>query len=146
MSKNKPLNCILVTKENNELNIKEITIKGNRLTAYYDLIKCDLIDIQERYINGILYDFIIDDEYMLNNKADNPKNISAVCIGDNNKPIEIIFSNFIICRPPNNDSGEEENTTKADFENITKSIHIATFKDTEPTKELTKIIKYKINA
>lgn len=141
MQQNKDLKCILVTKENNNLKIEEITIKGDRLTAYYDLIKCDLIDIQERYINGNLYDFIIDDEYMLNNKADNPKNISAVCLGDNDKPIEIIFSNFIICRPPTeNGNGEEENTTKADYLNIVNSLHIARLE----SGELTKFINYQI--
>lgn len=42
---------------------------GGGLEEWYRLVKCDLIDIQERQIDGVYYDFIVDDEALQKPRA-----------------------------------------------------------------------------
>ena len=105
----------------NELIFEKLEIvRDNELATYYKEIKCDTIDIQERYINNVLYDFIIDDEYLLNGKSQQPKN--AVAFGTRNgELLEIIFGNYIICGIAD-DNGKETDLNDDDIENILSAI------------------------
>ena len=134
--KNKPLRALLIkrNKSNNKLIIED-TKFIDTLDNLYKLLECSTIDIQERCINGIFYDFIIDDEYLLNGKSENPRN--AVAIGTRKGEIlEVIFHSVIICH--SNENGEETDLNEDDIKNISKALRIAS---TDNGQEL-QIINY----
>lgn len=82
----------------------------NTLEAKYAALDCDLIDIQERYINGRLFDLIFDDESTLRNGL----KIAAEC---SDYPQERITGRIMVCRSGNKD-GEEHGLKKEDFKII----------------------------
>lgn len=126
---------LIKRNENNDLNIQEITLKNkNNLERYYKLLNCDLIDIQERKINNVYYDFIFDDEYML--KENEKNNITASGL-INNEIKELIRGNLIICGLAKN--GLETTLKESDISSIKKSI-IAI--QNENTNEIIETIKY----
>ena len=77
--KSKYKGLLIKRKENTNLLIFE-KIEIERLKSLeilYKYLDCDTIDIQERIINNKIYDFIFDDEYLLNGKTEKPQNIIA---------------------------------------------------------------------
>lgn len=126
---------LIKRNKNNDLDIQEITLNDkNNLKRYYTLLNCDLIDIQERKINNVYYDFIIDDEYLLKNNDKN--NITASGLY-NNEIKELIRGNLIICGLAKN--GIETTLKESDITNIKNSILEI---QNEQTKEIIKTIKY----
>ena len=110
--------------KNKELIYKEIELKDkDHLKQFYYYLNCDCIDIQERYINGKIYDFIIDDEYMLNGKAE-PNKLIAVGIR-NGEILEVIYGSLIICGIAN-DKGEETSLNQEDIYKIASTQIILT--------------------
>lgn len=104
-------------KESNELVFDVLEInRAIALNEYYKYLECDTIDIQERYINGKVYDFIFDDEYLINGKAKEPVNMVAFGILDD-KLQELIFGKLIICNIAD-ENGEEVSLEDEDLENI----------------------------
>lgn len=59
------------------------------LEKYYELLKCDCIDIAERQIGGVYYDFIVDDEGLFKEKP-----IASV-FDTSKKPM--LVGNVLIC-------------------------------------------------
>lgn len=134
--KDKPLRAILIKRPSkaNKLTIEDTTFL-DKIDVLYNLLECDTIDIQERYINNIAYDFIIDDEYLLNGKSQEPSN--CVAIGTRNGEIlEIIFGNFIICHTDGN--GNETDINDEDITNVKKSLQLASHNN----KDFYTIINY----
>lgn len=80
------------------------------------------IDIQERYIGGIRYDFIIDDEGRL---ADKGQAAVSFLLRQGKEPrlIEDIRGAFIICKGPIDDDGQEHSLNEADITNIERHLH-----------------------
>ena len=129
-------------KKNNSLIIEDMVFIDT-LDNLYKLLECELIEIQERLINGKLYDFIFDEEYLLNGKSQEPTNAVAFGIDDKGTIqkkgdiLEVIFGNLIICGIAN-DKGEETSLNEEDIKAIYKSQAIA-----KTTKgEQLNIIKY----
>lgn len=90
--------------------------RENSLAELYEALKCDTIDIQERYIKGRLYDFIIDDEYLLNGKTDKPEN--CIALGTRNgETLEAIYGALFICGQADN-TGAERSLTDDDIGHI----------------------------
>lgn len=121
--KDQPLRALLI-KRNQETKhlIIEDTTFIDTLDNLYKLLECDTIDIQERYINGKLYDFIVDDEYLLNGKSEKPSN--AVAIGTRKGEIlELVFYSMIICK--SNDKGEETSLNDEEIKDITTALMYA---------------------
>lgn len=109
MKKSKTYKGLLIERkegEDNRLIFSLIDInRDNSLAEIYEALKCDTIDIQERYINGETYNFIIDDEYLLNGKSQEPKN--AVAIGTHEGKIqEVIYGSLFICRQADKDGAK----------------------------------------
>lgn len=109
MAKSKTYTGLLIERkkgEDNRLIFSLIDInRDNSLAELYEALKCDTIDIQERYINGKIYDFIIDDEYLINGKAQEPRN--AVAIGTHEGKIqEVIYGSLFICRQADKNGAE----------------------------------------
>lgn len=114
---------IIKRKKNSNLLSVEDSVFFDTIENLYKLLECDRIDIQERYINGKIYDFIFDDEYLINGKSQEPRNAIAMGIykGDIQ---EIIFYSLIICGNAN-DKGEETALNDEDIKNILSSVKIA---------------------
>ena len=109
---------LIKRKENtNKLIFSNVEIdRKNALETYYKMLDCETIDIQERYINNKIYDFIIDDEYLINGKADKEQEIIA--IGTRKGEIlELIYHALLIVGIANN-KGEETDLTNNDIDNI----------------------------
>lgn len=105
----------------NQLLFEEIEINRNKsLEELYQYLDCSTIDIQTRYINNRLYDFIFDDEYIINGKAQDPN--KAVAIGSQKAELlEIIFGTLFICGLAD-EEGRETDLTQEDIFNITHAI------------------------
>ena len=121
---NNTIRALLIkrNKTNNKLHIED-TIFIDTLDNLYKLLECSTIDIQVRYINGKPYDFIFDDEYLLNGKSQEPRN--AIAIGTRKGEIlEVIFYSLLICGLADQE-GKETALTDSDIQNISKSLRIA---------------------
>lgn len=105
----------------NQLICEEIKINRKKsLEELYQYLDCSNIDIQERYINNQLYDFIFDDEYLINDKAKEPS--KAVAIGSQKtKLLEIIYGSLFICGLAN-ENGQETDLKSQDINNILNSL------------------------
>ena len=128
--KDKPLHALLFKRlKNNDLSIED-TIFIDNLDNFYKLLECERIDIQERYINGKIYDFIFDDEYLINGKSEKPQNAVAIGIDHNGTIqkkgdiLEVIFGHLIVCGKAEN--GEETDLNKEDLISIYNALCIAT--------------------
>lgn len=117
--------------ETKNLDFKSVEIDRDKsLETLHDLLECDTIDIQERIINNKIYDFIIDDEYLLNGKSDKISELIAVGL-DNGEILEEIYHSLIICGQAN-ENGEETDITEEDIKTIlNKALGIATLKNAE---------------
>ena len=64
---------VVILKRNNEgeFVIEEKEIE-DKLETYYSILSCDNIDIVERKIKGFKTCFVVDDEYLLKNKPNQP--------------------------------------------------------------------------
>ena len=112
----------IARKENtNDLIFERLEIvRDNELNTFYKELNCNEIDIQERFINGKLYDFVFDGEYMINGKSQEPKN--AVAFGTRNgELLKIIFGNLIICGTADQ-NGAETDLNESDINNILTAI------------------------
>ena len=124
---NKPLHALLFKRwKNNDLDIQD-TIFIDNLDNLYKLLDCSTIDIQVRYINGKAYDFIFDDEYLLNGKSEQPQNAVALGIdhtGNLQKKgdiVEVIYGRLIVCGLADT-NGQETDLTKDDLISIYTAI------------------------
>ena len=96
MQEQRKLRAVLLKRLKSGKLDQQDTIFIDTLDNLYKLLECSKIDIQVRYINGNAYDFIFDDEYLLNGKSQDANN--AIAIGTYKGEIkEIIFGNLIIC-------------------------------------------------
>jgi hypothetical protein len=99
------------------------------LQTYYRLLDCETIDIQEGYLEGRTFDFIVDDEGLL--KAD-PK--PSAFMKTDNGPKYCFVGNLLVCRS-NPEEGTEESLSDDDIKLIYK--HLANIgnsaKPDEPT-------------
>jgi len=122
---------------NGKLYINQIDFIDD-LETYYNLIICDNIDIQERKINGKIYDFIIDDEYMLKEDKNTIERISAIERTQN----EILYNRFMILGQAD-ENGQETSLNEEDINNILKSrayINIGT--DEQPKEKIILIYNF----
>ena len=127
-------------EETNKLIFSRVSInRKNSLKELYKILNCDLIEIQERKINNKIYDFIFDEEFLINGKAQEPQNIIAFAT-HGNEPIEIIFGNLFICGVAN-EKGEETDLKEEDINNILNSL---TFIKNKVNNEKYQVIKYDI--
>lgn len=110
------------------LSIEAVYIEENKaLNTYYSLINCNVIDIQERFISNKLFDFIIDDEYLLNGKSKEPRNLTA--LGERKGVIlEAIYGPFIIVGTADQE-GKETSLNDEDINLIKKAVKIAIDKE-----------------
>lgn len=83
------------------------------LDEYYRLINCDTIDIATRFINGKLFDFIVDDEGLLKDEV----YISAV-----DKSYEPMLAGNLLIVNGCDDDGELVSLTDNDIEHILDNI------------------------
>lgn len=116
--KNQYKGLLIMRKENtNKLMFSRVSInRKSALEELYKILECDTIDIQERYINNKIYDFIFDDEYLINGKSQKAENIRAFAT-QKDQLIEIIFGNLFICGIAN-EKGEETDLNEEDINNI----------------------------
>lgn len=114
--KNKEINGVLISRINEDEIIAEKITYIDTLENLYNILECDLIDIQERKINGQYYDFIFDDEGKM--KEGWQDNITAV----ERKSHEIIQGNILIVGLPNNE-GQETSLTDSQIEDIIKAVN-----------------------
>ena len=103
-----------------EKDAPQIIRTGGGLSEWYRLIKCDLIDIQEHYIDGHAYDFIIDDEALL--KAGGK--VSALDKDGN----PCLVGNIVICTC--DEEGNESGLSDEDIQRILK--HVVILQLTKP--------------
>lgn len=119
----KTYKALLITRENKEQELTfmwlEIT-KEKSLQELYKYLECERIDIQERYINNKCFDFIFDDEFLINGKAEDSTNALAIGIYQDEIK-EMYFHKLIICGMAN-DSGEETDLKVEDIETIYNAI------------------------
>ena len=85
-----PFKVLLIDTESETLHIVE-TVGG--LDEWYKLIQCELIDIQERTIEGWPFDFITDDNALYGE----PKRVSVL---DSNQQPQFV-GRTVICRSEN---------------------------------------------
>ena len=126
--------------KDNDLIFERLEInRESSLKELYKYLECDTIDIQERKINGKIYDFIIDDEFLINGKANKPENLTAF-YEDNNEIKELIFSNLIICGQAD-DNGKETDLNEEDITSILKSL---VYIRNKTNNEFYRVLKYDI--
>lgn len=131
---------LIERNQSGNLLFSRISIKRkSALKELYNALQCDNIEIQERYINNKIYDFIFDGEYMINNKTESAENIRAFSLY-NNEIIELIYGNLFICGVADS-NGEETDLKESDINNILKAI---TFIKHEPTNKSYQVLKYDI--
>lgn len=104
------LTGVLVDVINQE--IKVVTIPGkNRLKEYYDILKCDTIDIVSYNIKGKKYDIIVDDEGLF--KENNPPAIALIYAGELTG--YLVGNAFIV---KHDGKGKEISLTKSEIDDI----------------------------
>ena len=125
-------------KNTNKLLFQRVEIDRKKsLDLLYMFLECETIDIQERYINNKIYDFIIDDEFLLNGKSEKKENIIAVG-NKNNKILEAIFYSLLIVGKAD-ENGKETDLTESDIDNILNSL---VYVENQTTKEKYQVINY----
>lgn len=77
---------ILINEKERKVEIKEIE---DKLEAYYDILKCDCIDICHRLIGGKWFTIVCDDEGLL----DASNSISAF----DHRNLSLLVGNLFIC-------------------------------------------------
>ena len=108
---------------NTEKTAPEIRTTPGGLAEWYKLIGCQIIDIQERYIDGAAYDFIIDEEAPLKDGA----KVSAIY--KDGQPCFI--GNLVICKYDG--EGGETGLDEEDINRIKK--HVAILQTDKPLKD-----------
>ena len=106
----------------------EISIENvnDELEVYYEMLNCDMIDITTINVNGVEYDIIHDDEFLL-------KRPLVPTLYVNNELI--IFGAFLISRA--NDDGEEIGLTHKEIDNFLEYM----YRQQRPLKEWIKNLK-----
>lgn len=94
---------------------REVDISAD-LESYYKILKCNLITVTERKINGVYYDIIADDEGLF---KENPI-ISAIT----EEGKAALVGNLLIQRY-NSEKGSAAELTPEDVNNIKKRVAIA---------------------
>ena len=135
MTENKFYKGLLIERIKDKKNLQFSIVEINRAKSLQDLygaLNCKIIDIQERVINNKYYDFIFDDEFLLNMKD----KTDAVAFGTRNGEIlEVIFGKLFICGLAD-ETGQETSLNDNDIENILNSITEAEHKPTATKKDL----------
>lgn len=106
----------------------EISIENvnDELEVYYEMLNCDMIDITTINVNGVEYDIIHDDEFLL-------KRPLVPTLYVNNELI--IFGAFLISRA--NEDGEEIGLTHKEIDNFLEYM----YRQQRPLKEWIKNLK-----
>ena len=142
MNKSKTYKGLLIRRKDKSkyLIFEKVEIaRANSLEQLYFYLRCDNIDIQERYINNKIYDFIFDGEYLINGKSQEPQN--AVAMGEyNGKLQEVIFSDLLIVGVADQ-NGAETSLKESDINNILKSL---LFVEHSPTNKHYQCLRYTI--
>lgn len=87
------------------------------LQTYYRLLDCETIDIQEGYLEGRAFDFIVDDEGLI--RAD-PRPSAFMVTADGTQKFCFV-GNLLICRS-NPEEGTEESLSDDDIKLIYKHL------------------------
>lgn len=111
-------------KKEVEISIENV---NDELELYYDMLDCDMIDITTINVNGVEYDIIHDDEFLL-------KRPLVPTLYVNNELI--IFGAFLISRA--NEDGEEIGLTHKEIDNFLEYM----YRQQRPLKEWIKNLKY----
>lgn len=106
---------IVVKRAKNELKITMENIVDN-LDSYYRLLDCETIDIVKRTINGHNYEFVVDGEYLLNEKILKP----PVAVFEGNGE-EAIFGSLVIT----GEADQEGNLTSVKLPNAMLDVELA---------------------
>lgn len=106
----------------------EISIENvnDELEVYYEMLNCDMIDITTINVNGVEYDIIHDDEFLL-------KRPLVPTLYVNNELI--IFGAFLISRA--NEDGEEIGLTHKEIDSFLEYM----YRQQRPLKEWIKNLK-----
>lgn len=123
MKKSKTYKGLLIQRKKDKeaegyrLIISLIDINRDKsLDDLYEALDCRTIDIQERYIAGRLYDFIFDDEYLINGKSAEPSN--CIALGTRKgRILEAIYGRLFICGQADQE-GAERSLTDEDISHI----------------------------
>ena len=110
-------------KKEIEISIENV---NDELELYYDMLNCDMIDITTINVNGVEYDIIHDDEFLLKRPL-----IPTLYV--NNELI--IFGAFLISRA--NEDGEEIGLTHKEIDNFLEYM----YRQQRPLKEWIKNLK-----
>lgn len=119
----KPPKLFKVMRIDTEKEAPEIITTPGGLAEWYKLIGCQIIDIQERMIEGAAYDFIIDEEAPLKDGA----KVSA--LDKDGKPQFI--GNLVICKYDG--EGGETGLDEEDINRINR--HIVILRTNKPLKD-----------
>lgn len=110
-------------KKEVEISIENV---NDELELYYDMLNCDMIDITTINVNGVEYDIIHDDEFLL-------KRPLVPTLYVNNELI--IFGTFLISRA--NEDGEEIGLTHKEIDSFLEYM----YRQQKPLKEWIKNLK-----
>lgn len=124
----KKITAILIDPETDTARVEEIP---DNLGSFYELLRCDCIDIVTRKIGNTYYDIICDDEGLL---KDTPY-ISAI-----NKACEPMLVGALLVCGRADEKGSLTSLTASDIKNISEHVlRISTKKHPEPYMALAEI-------
>ena len=112
--KEKYINAVLVDVD--EGTFRPIRVRNN-INAFYEALKCDLIDIVCRDFHGSKLDIICDDEGLLDEEKKKKPAIVGLYEG---KPVEIIVGNVLLTN--HDEDGETTSLTEKDYANLAKCL------------------------
>lgn len=124
--------AIVERTSDNELRVEIVDDYKDELSNYYNTIGCRAIDIITRKIKGHCVDFVIDDEYLLTDKAKEAP--TGIC--STSPMLEQIYGTFVITGTGDEDGNLTDLSVK-DVSRIADSITIAT-RVNKDTKETTR--------
>lgn len=99
------IDVIKVKRLDKDLITAELITIVDDLHTLYEQVECDTIDIQVRRFGGVNFDVVLDDEFLINGKAE--KGYPTAIYKDPSK--EQLFGNLLLCH-----HDDEGNLTSVD--------------------------------
>ena len=123
--------------EDNILTFDYRPIKDD-LREFYDIIKCKTIQVVKRRYKGVdgSLTIICDDEFLLTHDVEEERILPTSILINNEKVLEEIFGNLIICRDtPNGEDFDDLDLIDALRIKATKKHYLINFKGVEISQE-----------
>jgi hypothetical protein len=89
--------------KNHQLEVVEME---DELEEYYRLLECETIDVISRYVGGIHFNFVVDDEGLLNQHKND---VEGFGVDDENRIGEMLYGNILVLGFHDDPHDEEEN-------------------------------------